>query len=153
MRFLCDEMLARLGRWLRAAGHDTVVAEGGTTDGALLAQARREGRRLLTRDRKLLEHRDAAEDVTVLTAHRVAEQAAEAASRLGVDWQAAPFTRCLICNTPLQAAGPDALARVPPRARAIPGPVRHCPECGRVYWQGSHHRRMRRVLAKFAGRS
>jgi hypothetical protein len=28
-RFLCDEMLHGLGRWLRAAGYDTVIAESG----------------------------------------------------------------------------------------------------------------------------
>jgi uncharacterized protein len=29
LRFLCDEMLRGLGRWLRAAGYDTVIADGG----------------------------------------------------------------------------------------------------------------------------
>jgi hypothetical protein len=28
-RFLCDEMLHGLGRWLRAAGYETVIAKGG----------------------------------------------------------------------------------------------------------------------------
>ena len=35
---MCDEMLLRLGRWLRAAGYDTAIAEGGMEDPALIAR-------------------------------------------------------------------------------------------------------------------
>ena len=49
MRFLCDEMLVRLARLLRAAGYDTYLAEGGEADGSLIKTARREGR--IRRDR------------------------------------------------------------------------------------------------------
>ena len=57
LRFLCDEMLLRLGRWLRASGYYTVLAEAGQPDRALVEQACHEGRWLLTRDRKMAEHR------------------------------------------------------------------------------------------------
>ena len=54
VRLMCDEMLLRLGRRLRAAGYDTVIAEGGLDDAALIAQCAAEGRVLLTRDRRLI---------------------------------------------------------------------------------------------------
>ena len=54
---LCDRMLIRLGRWLRAAGYDTEIAADAIADRLLLDHAIREGRLLLTRDRKLAEHR------------------------------------------------------------------------------------------------
>ena len=53
MHLFCDEMLARLGRWLRAAGYDTAIAEGGMPDTALIARCVTEPRVLLTRDRHL----------------------------------------------------------------------------------------------------
>ena len=53
MRFLCDEMLVRLARLLRAAGYDTSLATDGEADAALLRLARDEGRILLTRDKRL----------------------------------------------------------------------------------------------------
>ena len=53
MRLICDEMLLRLGRWLRAAGYDTVIAEGGMDDATLIARCAAENRVLLTRDREL----------------------------------------------------------------------------------------------------
>ena len=52
-RLLCDEMLRGLGRWLRAAGYDTVIAEGGLPDRALAKRCAKENRVLLTKDRSL----------------------------------------------------------------------------------------------------
>src|SRR5438128_10712908 len=51
VRLYCDEMLARLGRWLRAAGYDTAIAAGGLPDAALIARCAAEARILVTRDR------------------------------------------------------------------------------------------------------
>jgi uncharacterized protein with PIN domain len=53
VRLLCDEMLKGIGRWLRAAGYDTAIAQDGVADEGLLAQARVENRVLLTCDRAL----------------------------------------------------------------------------------------------------
>jgi uncharacterized protein with PIN domain len=40
MRFLCDEMLVRLARLLRAGGYDTYLASDGESDAGLLKLAR-----------------------------------------------------------------------------------------------------------------
>jgi hypothetical protein len=39
------------------------------------------------------------------------------------------------------------MMRVPERSRAAGGPLRVCPECGRLYWPGGHVRRMQQRLA------
>jgi len=49
-RFLCDEMLAELARWLRIAGYDAAQAERGLADRQILDQAIAEGRLMLTRE-------------------------------------------------------------------------------------------------------
>ena len=148
MRFLCDRMLVRLGRWLRAAGHDTAIAGAAEPDADLVARARAEERRLLTCDRRLKAERAPADARVVLLARGAPAAAArELTRRLGVDWQHAPFSRCLLDNAPLRPADAAETARVPERARALPGPVMACPHCGRVYWPGSHLRRMHRTLA------
>lgn len=151
MRFLCDEMLAGLARWLRAAGHDTACVDPGCNDRDLLERAKREDRLLLTRDRRLIEMRGAAERAVVLSGNGIDACALELGARLGLDWQHSPFSRCLVCNTPLQAAGPALRIRLPERLRSTPEPVTVCRDCGRLYWPGSHVRRMRRRLAFFAG--
>jgi len=142
-RFLCDAMLGHLARWLRAAGYDAEVVAPHTADAAILAQARFEGRTVLTCDRRLV-----ARDVAVLHLPMapLPRLAAELAVRAGIDWQRAPFTRCLVDNTPLRPATSAEITRIPEPARKMPGPFRACPSCGRLYWPGSHVRRMQARL-------
>lgn len=147
MRLMCDEMLLRLGRWLRAAGYDTAIAEGAADDAALIARCAAERRVLVTRDRRLAALGGAAVPVVRLTENRLDEQACALKTALAIDWQHAPFTRCVIDNTVLGPAPPEAAARVPPASRAAGGPVQQCPACGRLYWPGGHVRRMRERLA------
>ncbi len=149
-RFLADAMLAGLGRWLRAAGYDTVIAPGHHSDRAILRRAVAEGRLLLTRDRKLLEHREAPGRVILLACSGTEACARQLTARLGLDWLHAPFTRCLVCNTPVEPAPEAVRAAVPPEVRVAGWPVRWCPRCRRPYWPGSHVRRMRARLERLA---
>ena len=147
MRLLCDEMLVKLARWLRAAGHDTVVADPGAPDAALLAVARDDDRLLLSRDRRPVEA--AGGRAIRLTDDDVESQARQLARSIGLDWSLAPFTRCMVDNAPLELAGRPDLERVPAPSRALPGTVRICPNCHRVYWPGSHLRRMAQRLERW----
>ena len=153
MKFLADEMLRGLARWLRVAGYDTAVAEPGTSDRELLAQARREGRIFLTRDRRLVETLPPADDVVLLECHDLDDCLAELGRRLRIDWQHRPFSRCLGCNTPLQPADAARWEDVPDGARAGATELRHCPACRQLYWDGSHVARMRERLAELAGQA
>jgi uncharacterized protein with PIN domain len=140
-------MLRGLGRWLRAAGYDTAIAEGGVADRVLAARCAAEGRILLTKDRHLAATASALARVVLLAEGSVEDDALALRSRLGVDWQFAPFTRCLVDNRPLEPAPPNSVAQVPTRSQAAGGPLRICPECGRLYWPGGHVRRMGQRLA------
>jgi uncharacterized protein len=150
MRFLCDEMLVRLARLLRAAGYDTALAAGGAADAALLRQARDEGRTVVTRDRTLA--RLAAPDSVLISTPGLDGEAEQLAAARPIDWTLAPFTRCVIDNSVLAEATADQIARMPTESQAMPGPFRACPSCGRLYWPGSHVRRMAARLEKLAGR-
>lgn len=149
-RFLCDEMLQRAGRWLRAAGYDVLIAEPGQPDRELITLARREGRLLLTRDRGLIEYRDADDCVVLLEANELRDILAEIDTRLGIDWLKQPFSRCMECNTPLVPAPAAARLRVPPESLREDETLLYCPRCDKPYWNGSHVRRMRRLLVCFA---
>ncbi len=87
--------------------------------------------------------------MATLTANGLEQMAGELATQLDIDWLHAPFTRCLVDNAPLRAASAADATRVPAQARAAGGPIRACPACGRVYWPGSHVRRMAARLERW----
>jgi uncharacterized protein len=147
-RFLCDEMLGRLARYLRAAGYDTTLAAGGTADRDLLAAARRERRTFVTCDRDIALHKAAVDVALILPRGTVDGLAAALSSRTPIDWLHRPFSRCLVDNVPLIEGTGHGGRSVPPDVAAAD--VRSCPACGRVYWPGSHHRRMRSRLAAWS---
>ena len=139
-------MLRGVGRRLRVAGYDTAIAETGSADAELLALVAAEARILLTCDRALGAQHPGA---LVLEGERLDEAARALRRRLGIDWLRAPFSRCLVDNAELRPAGAQALARVPGSARRDGETVTVCPECARVYWSGSHVRRMRARLERW----
>jgi uncharacterized protein with PIN domain len=145
MRLLCDEMLKGVGRWLRAAGYDVAIVEDGARDDDMLARAAAEHSLLLTCDRRLAGRAGPDAAVTVLRTERFEGAARELRERLGIDWLHAPFTRCLLDNAPLIPAHEGTMAALPATGRERDGPILRCPECDRVYWPGSH---VRRMLAK-----
>ena len=149
LRFMCDEMLRGLGRWLRAAGYDTVVAHGGLPDRILAARCATEERVLLTKDRHLAATVNGTVSVLLVPGDRLDDAARALRSALGIDWQYAPFTRCLVDNRPLETATPRLARLIPENSRAAGGPLRVCPECGRLFWRGGHVRRMQQRLARW----
>lgn len=143
-RFLCDEMLGRLARYLRAAGYDTELAAGGTLDRDLVRLAAAEGRYFLTRDRLILEHRAGAGIVCLLPSGDLDHLARVVGERFDIDWLAHAFTRCLVDNTLLLPTRSEQHPHLP---KDLDGrEMMCCPACGRIYWSGSHSRRMRARL-------
>lgn len=148
VRFLADAMLGRLARWLRVIDADTLQLPVDTGDHELVALADREGRVLLTRDRHLLRELRPARALAVGSDVPLV-QLAQVIDACRLRPPAELLTRCLLCNAPLEAIEPDeALRLVPPKARELPGAVRRCPSCRRVYWRGSHARRMEAALQR-----
>lgn len=149
MRFLCDAMLARLARLLRAAGYDVQLAGEREPDPAVLARARAEARVLVTRDRRLAAV--GAPGAVLLPQASLTAQARALTRVLPIDWTLAPFSRCVVDNALLRAATAEEIACMPEgvrRQRA--GPLRACPACGRLYWPGSHVERITARLAALA---
>lgn len=149
-RFVCDAMLGRTARWLRALGLDTAY-EPDVGDAELVRRAIAESRVILTRDRRLPGEWRVG-DCVVLDSEDPLEHVRRVVRRYGIAWPRKLFERCLACNAVLEPApAREVEARAPPRVRAEHVEFRWCPECGRVYWPGSHARRMRRRLTDALG--
>jgi uncharacterized protein with PIN domain len=143
--FACDAMLGRLARWLRFAGFDTTFLPD-SPDPAVAGRARAEGRWLLTRDRSLAAA--AGPRVILLRGRSVGEQVRELRGRLPlVVNRDRFFTRCSVCNTSLEEVTRGEVGgRVPPYVAVHADRFVTCPGCGRVYWPGTHLRRITHQL-------
>lgn len=59
------------------------------------------------------------------------------------------FTRCLRCNKKLVPVNKkDILHRLEPKTKKYFDRFKICPQCRRIYWQGSHHEKMKIRLRK-----
>lgn len=149
MRFVCDEMLKRLGHWLRAAGHDVLILPDGSDDRALLEHAATEQRLLLSSDRGIAAHRRAAGRLVLLDCQGIDDCVAALNRQLPINWLYRPFSRCMQCNTPLRDASEAQRRQLPAGARESASIVRYCPHCDQLLWDGSHAARMRKRLARW----
>lgn len=144
-RFVADVHLGTLARNLRLLGFDTVWRND-ADDAELAGIAARDKRILLTRDRGLLKR--AAVDRGVFVRHDDPfEQTVDVLARLDLGRRIAPFTRCLVCNGELHAVDKaTVIDELPPRTREEFDEFVRCDGCGRVYWKGSHHERLVRIV-------
>jgi uncharacterized protein with PIN domain len=143
--FFADAMLGRLARWLRILGYDTRY-EAHIDDAELVRRALQEKRVILTRDRALPEEFRVSALVLV-EAERPAEQLRELVRRFQLDPEAKLFTRCSRCNANLEPVARDEIAgRVPQRVLRDQPRFKSCPNCGRIYWEGTHVERIRRAI-------
>lgn len=147
MRFLCDHMLVRLGKWLRAAGYDTEIAGSTQSDLDILEQAKQEGRLLITRDQHFIEIMDPSDPVCILTSNEVADCVKELTTKCHINWLLAPFSRCLICNSTLSKGNEVARQYIPSDVLKDNLSYWWCEPCHKAYWEGSHTKRMLQQLA------
>lgn len=140
-------MLTRVGRWLRAAGYDTMIIDQPLEDRAILELAIKENRLLVTRDKHFLTMHQSERWVIYLHANSLKECIKELSLQIEIDWMQSPFSRCLLCNhllTPPTES--DINQQVPADVRAISNQFTYCAHCHKVYWNGTHSKRMLKQL-------
>lgn len=138
-------MLGSLAKWLRILGYDTAYYPD-LDDRQLVRLARAEDRVLLTRDRELSRRRGVK--ALLVTSEELDQQLGEVFTRLKLVPDRA-FSRCPVCNEPLQGlAAEEARRRVPPYVAQTQQAFRLCPKCQRIYWRGTHWQHMEEYLAR-----
>ena len=148
-RFVVDEMLGKLARWLRMMGMD-VEHRRPFHDEALLDIARREARIIITRDRKLAAGGSLLE-VWLVEEDLPFNQLVEVVRRIGIDLRGKAFTRCGLCNKPLVDVTREEVAgKVPPFVFATQTEYRLCKKCNKIYWPGTHRKRMEEIFDEVA---
>jgi uncharacterized protein len=147
-RFLADAMLGRLATWLRLLGYDAAYSR--EPDRLLLDRSRREARILLTRDTGLL-RRSALPPHLFITSDHVMEQLRQVIREVPLDPAARPARRCARCNVAIEPrARAEVAGLVPEFVWSSQEAFWACPSCRRIYWSGTHRRRMDDVIRTLA---
>jgi len=143
-------MLGKLTRWLRMMGHDAVYLND-AKDQDLVKDAIKEERVLLTSDVALYRYATARGVEAFLVKGRTeAERLASLANRFKLDLEVdTSQSRCPTCGSLLEVASKDQVrGKVPETTFNVFDEFWTCPspQCGKVYWQGSHWENIGAVL-------
>jgi len=149
--FACDAMLGGLARWLRAAGFDASWHPG-IEDRDLVRSAREQERTLLSSDSRIFEFaviRDGLQPA--LFVPRDLKPQAQLGFVLGKLKLHLQDPRCMKCGGELVEKPKEEVAgRVPARTYAWLDEFWECNDCKRVYWHGTHWRKIQEVLRNAA---
>ena len=152
-KFIVDRNVGKLARWLRMMGYDAFFFEG-EDDGQMVKLALAQDRVILTKDSQILLRRVVASGrakVVFIEMDEPREQLRQVVDALGLDYQFNPLSRCLECNTRLQPQEKEEVRHLlPPYVYRTQSRFVQCPNCGRLYWQGTHWQAMTRRLTEFS---
>ena len=140
MKFAADATLGRLSKWLRIIGYDCIYP-------ALLEDIDPyDDRIFLTRKAGA-----GGEGILFIGCDHLRDQIDTLNSLLPLKDGIKPFSRCTLCNTPLETVKKEEVfAEVPDHIYVTHDSFRICPSCKRVYWPGTHRERMEgRIEALF----
>jgi len=139
--FIADIHLGKAARRFRLLGFDTAWFTG-SDDLEMLDIMEAEKRILLTRDRRLLMNNRVVFGCCVRSDSPV-EQVRQVVDRYGLSGRFRPFSRCISCNGVLEGRSKEKVnASLQPKTRRYYDEFQGCPSCGKIYWQGSHIRRL-----------
>lgn len=153
LKFIVDHNVGNMAKWLRMAGFDTLLFTGNDDD-AIIATALDEKRTLLTRDRRIMKRRvivtGHVQSVLIESDHFTA-QVRQVINSLKLDKSCfRPFSRCLECNRWLEGRTKETVKDlVPTYVFLTQDHFAECPDCHRLYWQGTHWQSMSRGMDAF----
>ena len=151
-KFIVDNNVGKLVKWLRIMGYDTRFFNGGN-DSNMIALALAEGRVILTRDTQIVKRRVVTSGqlrVILIRTDKPELQRQQVIDALNLDCQFRPFAICLECNQPLlERSKQQVKDLVPPYVFQTQSQYMECPACHRIYWRGTHWQAMTRKLEQY----
>jgi uncharacterized protein with PIN domain len=113
----------------------------------LIIIANKENRIILTRDRDLSQRKNAP--TLFLKPTDTETQLKTLINCYKLKEHPAPFSRCIVCNTPLQVIEKEKIIdKLPEKVKKNFNYFEYCPACNRIYWQGDHYKHMMEFLAQ-----
>ena len=141
-KFICDVHLGKLAKYIRLCGFDTFY-DTDMTDKDIIRLSADDRRIILTRDRLLLKNKMVTHGFWIRSAS-TDEQLKSVLIHFSLKGQLSLFSRCMECNGLLnEVPKEEILDRLLPGTRRFYRKFKICRDCNRIYWNGSHYKRMK----------
>jgi hypothetical protein len=151
MKFLCDQMLGTLAKWLRIYGFDTFFVNSEMDDAKLMEITKKENRILITRDRNLIQsaRRENLKTIEIKKTD-INEQISTVLGDIKIDNKKV-LSRCILCNTEVEEIKKgDIKTKIPKRVFDNNEKFWFCKKCNKIYWKGSHYEKMFEKINKLS---
>lgn len=144
-QFIIDANLGVLAKYLRLLGLDCLY-QNDFTDLEIAEISSQQHRIVLTRDRRLLQRKKITHGYFV-RADKPLKQTQEVLERFDLYRSLTPFSRCTHCNGLLKPIEKEKIInRLEPLTCKYYDKFLICPDCHRIYWQGSHFKRAKLLV-------
>ena len=155
IKFIADNNVGKLARWLRLMGYDTLLLKQ-KDDGQMIKIALSEDRVILTKDAQFMKRR-LVTNGELKTIHIKQDdpklQVQEVVETLNLNYHFKPFSLCLECNQALIGRNKEEVQNlIPPHVFETQTQYTQCPACHRIYWPGTHWQAMVKKLQDLQGR-
>lgn len=141
IKFIADVNVGKAAVLLRALGFDTLW-EDRAADFLIASLAYNEDRIVLTRDIDLLKRKNIIYG-QFIDAQDPFLQTRLVLERYGIKGPFNLFSRCTRCNSMLEEVEKDKIIeRLLPRTKKYYNEFFICPDCGKLYWKGSHREKI-----------
>lgn len=144
-KFIADINLGNIAKYMRVLGFD-LFFDPRLSPREIIEISKRDHRIILTESRKLLKFKDVSHGI-FLRPGTTAQKIKRIIDYLDIKDKVDPFTRCLRCNSLLEAVAKEKiLDRIPPKAKAYCDRFVLCRTCDKIYWKGTHCTHMQKVV-------
>lgn len=152
MKFILTKELGRLAKWLRIFGFDSAYFNSPKVS-ALKILAFKENRIILTRSHWFEKEKHVK--VIMLESENLTEQLRQIIIKLALKIdEFVMFSRCIVCNTLLEQIPKEKIKdKIPEDVYNTQNVFNICPQCKRVYWQGTHRDNVTRVIEEIRDRA
>jgi uncharacterized protein with PIN domain/sulfur carrier protein ThiS len=141
-KFVLDVHLGTLTRYMRMLGFNTKY-ENSFSDDEVIKLSLNEKRTIITRDLGILKHKKVARGYFVRNTNPK-KQIEEIINRFDLKSEIKEFTRCIDCNSLLRKVDKKKIIdRLPVKVKNICSQYCICKKCDKIYWQGSHYKKMK----------
>jgi len=149
IKFIADNNVGKLARWLRVIGYDTLLFKQ-KDDARMIKTAFSDDRVVLTKDTQFMKRRlvtNGQLKAILIKQDAPKNQIREVVKSLNLDYHFKPFSLCLECNqTLIPRTKEEVQSLVPPHVFVTQTQYTECPACHRIYWQGTHWQAMVKKL-------